>query len=58
MTATVTHVFPSNREYVVEFDSHHAVLEYDDPAPTVGTVGRYNVVRLLEWTRRIQVVKA
>ncbi|GAA4208547.1 hypothetical protein [Actinocatenispora rupis] len=58
VTATVTHVFPSNREYVVEFDSHHAVLEYEDPAPTVGTVGRYHVVRLLEWTQRIQAVKA
>ncbi|BCJ26890.1 hypothetical protein [Actinocatenispora sera] len=55
VTATVTSVYPSNREYVTEFDGHHAVLEYDEPAPTVGAVGRYRVVRLLHATQRIRL---
>ncbi len=58
VTGTVTDVFVSNREYVVSFDRHRSVLEYEDPPPVLGSVGEYTVFRLLEWTQRIALEPA
>jgi hypothetical protein len=37
VAGTVTHVFPGNREYPVEFDDCWSVVEYEDIEPMVGS---------------------
>ncbi|MGC4874988.1 hypothetical protein ACLQ26_01810 [Micromonospora sp. DT43] len=58
VAAIVTHVFPSNREYVVRFGDCWSALEWDDEAPALGVTGTYSVVRHLEETRRIILAPA
>jgi hypothetical protein len=53
VVGTVSRVYPSTREYVVNFDDCRSLLEYDNPAPAVGLTGTFVVHRLLEWTHRI-----
>ncbi|WFE50661.1 hypothetical protein [Micromonospora sp. WMMD1155] len=53
VTATVTNVFVSNREYVVKFDDCWSSLEWNGAAPKVGTTGWYTVIRQLDETRRV-----
>lgn len=53
VTAMVTHVYKSNREYVVQFDDATAVVEWYDAEPTVGDVAQFEIHRLLDTTRRI-----
>jgi hypothetical protein len=55
VTATVTDVFPANREYVVRFADCGSVLEWTGDPPRVGTASRYTVTRHLDRTRRIMI---
>jgi hypothetical protein len=55
VTATVTGVFPANREYVVRFEDCWSTLEWTGDAPRVGTANRYTVTRHLDQTRRIMI---
>jgi hypothetical protein len=54
----VTHVFPGNREYTVEFDDCWSVVEYEDIEPMVGSTSAFRVTRLLERTHRILLTPA
>ncbi|KXK63686.1 hypothetical protein AWW66_01610 [Micromonospora rosaria] len=58
VTGTVTHVFPSDREYTVAFDDCWSTVEYTDREPMVGWTGPFRVTGLLEWTHRILVAPA
>ncbi|WP_433114699.1 hypothetical protein [Micromonospora sp. CA-246542] len=53
VTATVTHLFTSNREYVVRFEDCSAALEWTGQVPRVGATGRYTITRHLDHTRRV-----
>ncbi|NKY42618.1 hypothetical protein [Nocardia cerradoensis] len=53
VTAEITGVFPSNREYTVAFDGLRSVLPWSGPPPVVGTIARFTVDRHLDVTRRI-----
>ncbi|RAO47385.1 hypothetical protein GAR06_02408 [Micromonospora saelicesensis] len=53
VTATVTHVFTSNREYVVSFEDCWSSLGWNSETPEVGATGRYTVTRHLDVTRRV-----
>jgi hypothetical protein len=55
VTATVSAVFTSNREYAVQFEDCWSTVEYDGRPPEIGAVGVFVVTRLLEWTRQIMV---
>jgi ribosomal protein S1 len=55
VTATVTDVFPANREYAVRFEDCWSVLEWTGDPPRVGTASRYAVTRHLDRTRRIMI---
>ncbi|RZU72519.1 hypothetical protein EV384_0888 [Micromonospora kangleipakensis] len=58
ITGTVTHVFTSNREYVVRFEDCSSALEWSRGAPTVGATGRYTIARHLDHTRRVMLTPA
>ncbi|MGC5285353.1 hypothetical protein [Micromonospora sp. DT231] len=58
VTATVTHVFTSNREYVVRFADCSSALEWNSQAPKVGATGRYTVRRHLDHTHRVILAPA
>ncbi|MFI7595435.1 hypothetical protein [Micromonospora sp. NPDC049359] len=58
VTATVTHVFTSNREYVVRFEDCSSALEWTGEAPMVGATGRYTITRHLDHTRRVVLTPA
>ncbi|MGC4813167.1 hypothetical protein ACLQ29_21795 [Micromonospora sp. DT228] len=58
VTATVTHVFTSNREYVVRFADCWSALEWNSQAPKVGATGRYTVTRHLDHTQRVILAPA
>jgi hypothetical protein len=53
VTATVTDLFTSNREYTVRFGDCAAVLEWSSTAPTVGDTRSYRVGKHLDYTQRI-----
>ncbi|MFE9917656.1 hypothetical protein ACFYPG_21105 [Micromonospora sp. NPDC005553] len=53
VTATVTHVFVSNRECVVRFEDCWSSLEWNGDAPKIGDTDRYTVTRHLDVTRRV-----
>jgi hypothetical protein len=55
VTATVTDVFPANREYAARFEDCGSVLEWTGHPPRVGTASRYTVSRHLDRTRRIMI---
>ncbi len=55
VTATVTHVFPANREYQVQSEDCRAILEWTGPPPITGTADNYTVTRHLEHTQRIMM---
>lgn len=59
VTAEVTHVFRSNREYVVRLGDIWVGLSWtaDAEPPTVGEVGEYTVARHAEATRRILLTR-
>ncbi|HWS32553.1 MAG TPA: hypothetical protein VN408_07395, partial [Actinoplanes sp.] len=56
--ATVTYVFPGNREYSVEFAAGQETVEYDGAPPALGAPVRLVVERLSEWTRRLILQEA
>ncbi|MFG1870560.1 hypothetical protein [Micromonospora arborensis] len=58
VAATVTHVFVSNREYVVRFEDCWSSLGWNGEAPKVGATGRYTVTRHLDDTRRVILASA
>ncbi|MGC5020070.1 hypothetical protein [Micromonospora sp. DT47] len=58
VTATVTHVFTSNREYVVRFEDCSSALGWNSQAPRVGATGRYTVTRHLDHTQRVILTPA
>jgi hypothetical protein len=58
VVATVTNVFPGNRECTVRFDDCWSVVEYEDSEPTIGMTGPFRVIRHLEWTHRILLAPA
>ncbi|MEU5265626.1 hypothetical protein [Amycolatopsis sp. NPDC021455] len=51
--AEITHVFPSDREYVVTFDGVWSVLAWTGAPPVVGATARFVVDRHLDATRRV-----
>ena len=51
--AEVAEVFPSTREYTVEFEGGWSLLAWTDTPPPVGTTARFVVDRLLDTTRRV-----
>ena len=53
VTARVTDVFTSNREYIVAFGDDRAALEWSYERPTLGTTGTFRIKALLDTTRRI-----
>ncbi|WP_181696371.1 hypothetical protein [Nocardia sp. GTS18] len=53
VTAEITRVFPSNREYLVEFDGLWSALPWSGASPAVGSSARFVVRRHLEQTNRI-----
>jgi len=55
VTATITGVYPANREYVVRFEDCLSTIEWTGDAPRVGTAGRYAITRHLDQTRRIMI---
>jgi hypothetical protein len=58
VVGTVTHVYPGNREYTVEFDDCWSAVEYEDIEPAAGQTGAFRVTRLLERTHRILLAPA
>ncbi|MGM7648878.1 hypothetical protein ACSVDM_28545 [Nocardia sp. JW2] len=53
VTAEITHVFSSNREYVVEFDGVWSALPWTGEPPIAGTTAGFVVDRHLDETHRI-----
>jgi hypothetical protein len=53
VTAEITHVFPSNREYVVTVDGVWSALSWTGTPPVVGTNAGFVVDRHLDATRRV-----
>ncbi|MEV4822951.1 hypothetical protein [Micromonospora sp. NPDC049274] len=58
IAAVVTHLFSSNREYVVRFEDCWSSLDWNTEAPTLGATSTYSVVRHLDHTRRIILAPA
>jgi hypothetical protein len=58
VTATVTSVYPANREYGVRFEECWATLEWTGDAPFPGATSRFVVTRHLDETRRIMLTAA
>jgi hypothetical protein len=55
VTATITGVYPANREYVVRFEDRCSTIEWTGDAPRVGTASQYTITRHLDQTRRIMI---
>lgn len=53
VTAEITELFPSNREYVVTFDGIWAVLVWTGTPPVLGTTADFVVTRHLDTTHRV-----
>jgi hypothetical protein len=58
VAATVTGVYPANREYGVQFEECWAALEWTGDAPLAGATSRFVVTRHLDETRRIMLTPA
>ena len=58
VAATVTGVYPANREYGVRFEGCSATLEWTGDAPLAGATSRFVVTRHLDETRRIMLTPA
>lgn len=55
VTASVTSVFTSSREYEVRFEDYRAILEWTGTAPPTEATSRYIVTKHLNETRRIML---
>jgi hypothetical protein len=58
VAATVTSVYPANREYGVQFEDRWATLEWTGDAPLLGSTSRFVVAGHLDETRRIMLTPA
>lgn len=58
VTAEITDVFPSTREYFVAFDGLRSVLSWSGTPPVVGAIAQFTVDRHLDATRRIRLRSA
>lgn len=58
VTAEITDVFPSTREYFVAFDGLQSGLFWSGTPPVVGTTAQFTIDRHLDATRRIRLRSA